>query len=134
MFPERLRALRRGKHLTLSALADELNKQFPTDDKHENTPSQIGNWERGVRTPSYVEVQKLASLFNVTMDYLTGLTENNTYDLGRMFISDKSLQFNGQSLVQPTVMKFTSSSPVTFTVRPAAPRPLPQEFNRKSWI
>ncbi|EHL99731.1 DNA-binding helix-turn-helix protein [Lentilactobacillus parafarraginis F0439] len=98
MFPERLRALRRGKHLTLSALADELNKQFPTDEKHENTPSQIGNWERGVRTPSYVEVQKLASLFNVTMDYLTGLTENNTYDLGRMFISDKSLQFNGQSL------------------------------------
>jgi len=32
------------------------------------------------------------------MDYLTGLTENNTYDLARLFISDKTLQFNGQDL------------------------------------
>ncbi|MFD1125848.1 helix-turn-helix domain-containing protein [Lentilactobacillus raoultii] len=98
MFPERLRALRRGKHLTLSQLAQLLNTQFPTDKEHRNTPQQIGNWERGVRTPSYVEVQKLASFFNVTMDYLTGLTENTTYDLARLFISDKSLQFNGQTL------------------------------------
>lgn len=98
MFPERLRALRRGKHLTLAGLAKALNQKFPTDEEHQNTSSQIGNWERGVRTPSYIEVQKLAAYFGVTMDYLTGLTESGTYDLARLFISDKSLQFNGQDL------------------------------------
>ncbi|GAY72147.1 transcriptional regulator, xre family [Lentilactobacillus kosonis] len=57
MFSERLRALRTGQHLTLEGLAKELNTMFPTDEQHENTPAQIGNWERGVRTPSYLEVQ-----------------------------------------------------------------------------
>ncbi len=98
MFSERLRALRTGQHLTLEGLASELNKMFPTDKQHENTPAQIGNWERGVRTPSYLEVQKLAKYFDVTMDYITGLSENTTYDLGRLFISDKDLTFNGQTI------------------------------------
>ena len=98
MFSERLRALRTGQHLTLDGLASELNKMFPTDKQHENTPAQIGNWERGVRTPSYLEVQKLAKYFDVTMDYITGLSENTTYDLGRLFISDKDLTFNGQTI------------------------------------
>lgn len=100
MFPERLRALRKGQHLTLSDLAEDLNEEFhQTKETHDmNTPSQIGNWERGVRTPSYVEVQKLAKFFDVTMDYLTGLAENNTYDLAKLFISDKSLLFNGEQL------------------------------------
>ncbi|WP_268913391.1 helix-turn-helix domain-containing protein [Lentilactobacillus sp. SPB1-3] len=96
MFSERLRALRTGQHLTLESLATELNAMFPTDKQHENTPAQIGNWERGVRTPSYLEVQKLAKFFDVTMDYITGLSENTAYDLGRLFISDKDLTFNGQ--------------------------------------
>ena len=98
MFPERLRALRKGQQWTLVELADALNKKLPTDKEHENTGSQIGNWERGIRTPSYVEIQRLAKFFDVTMDYLTGLTETSTYDLARLFISDKSLQFNGVNL------------------------------------
>lgn len=98
MFPERLRALRTGKHITLVQLAQDLNQQFPTDKDHENTPSQIGNWERGVRTPSYVEVQKLAKFFGVTMDYLTGLTDSIIYDLAKMFISGQTIQFEGETL------------------------------------
>lgn len=98
MFPERLRALRKGQQLTLEELARAINKDSPTDKEHESTGSQIGNWERGIRTPNYVEIQRLAKFFDVTMDYLTGLTENNTYDLARLFISDKTLQFNGQDL------------------------------------
>ncbi|WP_283679473.1 helix-turn-helix transcriptional regulator [Lentilactobacillus sp. Marseille-Q4993] len=98
MFSERLRALRTGQHLTLEGLADGLNKMFPTDESHKNTSPQIGNWERGVRTPSYVEVQKLAQFFDVTMDYITGLSDNTSYDLGKLFISDKNLKFNGQDI------------------------------------
>lgn len=98
MFPERLRALRKGQNITLSQLADALNVQFPTDEEHENTASQIGNWERGVRTPSYLEVQKLARFFRVSMDYLTGLADNSQVDLGRLFISDKELLFNQEML------------------------------------
>ena len=55
MFPERLRALRHGKHITLEVLAQELNELFP--DENPNTANQIGNWERGIRTPSYLEVK-----------------------------------------------------------------------------
>ncbi len=98
MFPERLRALRKGRHITLEELAKDLNKRFPSDKEHENTSAQIGNWERGIRTPSYMEVQKLAQYFDVTMDYLTGLTDQSVYDLGKLFISDNNLKFNGDDI------------------------------------
>ncbi|MDT7013571.1 helix-turn-helix domain-containing protein [Levilactobacillus namurensis] len=94
MFPERLRALRRGQHITLEQLADALNQQNTVGDDQTNTASQIGNWERGVRTPSFIEVRKLAEYFDVTMDYLAGKTERDAYDLGRLFLSGKQLSFN----------------------------------------
>lgn len=98
MFPERLRALRRGQHITLEQLAAGLNQQATEEDDHPNTASQIGNWERGVRTPSFVEIRKLAEFFDVTMDYLAGKTERDAYDLGKLFLSGKELSFNREVL------------------------------------
>lgn len=100
MFPERLRALRRGQHITLKQLAAGLNQQTSEtdEDDHQNTASQIGNWERGVRTPSFIEIRKLAEYFDVTMDYLAGKTERDAYDLGRLFLSGKQLSFNREVL------------------------------------
>ncbi|GAK47970.1 Xre family transcriptional regulator [Secundilactobacillus oryzae JCM 18671] len=98
MFPERLRALRRGQNITLEQLAEDLNQLFKPDKEHENTASQIGNWERGARTPSFVEVRKLAEYFDVTMDYLAGKTERDEYDLGRLFLSGKQLTFNDTTI------------------------------------
>lgn len=98
MFPERLRALRRGQHITLEQLAAALNAQAARPDEHANTASQIGNWERGIRTPSFIEVRKLAEYFDVTMDYLTGKAERDEYDLGRLFLSGKQLSFNRELL------------------------------------
>ncbi|ABJ65170.1 helix-turn-helix domain-containing protein [Levilactobacillus brevis] len=98
MFPERLRALRRGQHITLEQLAAALNAQAAGPDEHANTASQIGNWERGIRTPSFIEVRKLAEYFDVTMDYLTGKAERDEYDLGRLFLSGKQLSFNRELL------------------------------------
>ncbi|ETY73539.1 helix-turn-helix domain-containing protein [Lactiplantibacillus fabifermentans] len=99
MFPERLRALRRGKKLTLSQLADALN-DLPDADltSRQNTPAQIGNWERNLRTPSYLEVRKLAEFFHVTTDYLSGRADQEEYDLGRIFLSGKPLTFNQEQL------------------------------------
>ncbi|EKK21111.1 Transcriptional regulator, xre family [Fructilactobacillus florum 8D] len=98
MFPERLKALRTGRHITLADLAQELNKMFPSDQHHENTASQIGNWERGIRNPSYLEVRKLATYFGVSMDYLSGRVDNQTTDLSKLFISGVALSFNEQPL------------------------------------
>ena len=93
MFPERLRALRRGQKITLRELANELNKNLGPNEKP-NSVSQIGNWERGIRTPSYVEVRKLAEFFDVSMDYLSGKSDHNDYDLGKLFFSSRDLSFN----------------------------------------
>lgn len=93
MFPERLRALRKGQKITLRELADHLNQNLGPDEKP-NTASQIGNWERGIRTPSYVEARKLAEFFDVSLDYLTGKSDRDDFDLAKMLISTKDLSFN----------------------------------------
>ena len=97
MFPERLRALRRGQKITLQELAQALNEHLGPDEKP-NTPSQIGNWERGIRTPSYIEARKLAEFFDVSMDYLCGKTERDEHDLAKMFFSNQDLLFENTVL------------------------------------
>jgi len=98
MFPERLRALRRGQKMTLGELATALNHLPDADLTRKNTPAQIGNWERNLRTPSYLEVRKLAEFFHVTTDYLSGQSDQEEYDLGRIFLSGKPLTFNQEPL------------------------------------
>ena len=97
MFPERLRALRRGQKITLKELAQALNEHLGPDE-NPNTPSQIGNWERGIRTPSYIEARKLAEFFDVSMDYLCGKTERDEHDLAKMFFSNQDLLFENTVL------------------------------------
>ena len=97
MFPERLRALRRGQKITLKQLAAALNQHLGPDERP-NTASQIGNWERGIRTPSYIEAKKLAEFFDVSLDYLTGKEDHDDYDLAKLFFSSKSLTFNHTKL------------------------------------
>ncbi len=97
MFPERLRALRRGERITLKELAAALNENLGPGERP-NTASQIGNWERGIRTPNYIEARKLAEYFDVSMDYLTGKSDRDDYDLGKLFFSGKDLSFNGKNL------------------------------------
>ena len=93
MFPVRPPVLRRGQGLPLKALATRLNKLDP-DSGHPNTSAHIGNWERGIRRPPFLEVRKIAEFFDVTMDYLAGKSERDEYDLGRLFLSGKELSFN----------------------------------------
>lgn len=98
MFPERLRSLRKGCGLSLTELAQELNKSL--DDyprERTNTGPQIGSWERGVNAPSYIEMMKLADFFHVSLDYLAG-RQFTEVELDDLFISDVQLNFNGYRL------------------------------------
>ena len=95
MFPERLRALRKGRGLSLPALAAQLNREI--DDGHPNTGPQIGSWERGTNTPSYLEVRKLATFFGVSVDYLSGF-QPATVELEDLFAGETQLRFNGKTL------------------------------------
>lgn len=97
MFPERLRALRKGQKITLKELAEHLNENLGPDEKP-NTASQIGNWERGIRTPSYIEARKLAEFFDVSLDFLTGKSDRDDFDLAKLFFTGKNLTFNHTAL------------------------------------
>lgn len=97
MFPERLRALRKGQKITLKELAEHLNEHLGPNEKP-NTASQIGNWERGIRTPSYIEARKLAEFFDVSLDFLTGKTDHDDFDLAKLFFTGKNITFNHTNL------------------------------------
>ena len=62
MFGLRLRALRNEKKLTQNELGKLLNVSGKT----------IGTWERDSRQPNIEAINKLASIFDVTTDYLLG--------------------------------------------------------------
>ncbi|PUU94823.1 MAG: metal dependent phosphohydrolase [Halanaerobium sp.] len=63
-FKDRLRTLRKEMNLTQDKLASKLNYSRST----------IAQYERGVRTPSNNFLIEVASFFEVSLDYLMGLT------------------------------------------------------------
>lgn len=98
-FGERLKQLRVKKHMT----QDELGAIF-------NPPlaqSTIGTYERGVRQPSLENLVVISQYFNVTTDYLLGITdeittidtfkEENPKEL-RDFLKKNNVLFNGSEL------------------------------------
>ena len=64
-FSIRLKELRETKGLSQGNLALELGYTQPC----------IGKWEAGTRNPSLDDVIAVALFFNVTTDYLLGLTD-----------------------------------------------------------
>ena len=78
MFGLRLRALRNEKKLTQDELGKLLNVSGKT----------IGTWERDSRQPNIEAINKLASIFDVTTDYLLG--NSNEKQLQKYYdLSDK---------------------------------------------
>ena len=67
IFAERLRELRLEQNLTQRELVIKLNNKIPQ-------PS-IAMWEQNKREPSFESVVILAQFFNVSLDYLAGLTD-----------------------------------------------------------
>lgn len=70
MFKERFKKLREEKGLTQSQLANELNIGR----------ASISNYELGTRTPDIDVLIEISKYFNVTTDYLTGISPFKTID------------------------------------------------------
>ncbi len=62
---ERLRQLRKEKNMSQAYLASELKSGIST----------VASWEVGKRYPSRENVQQLADIFNVDIDYLYGRSD-----------------------------------------------------------
>lgn len=71
-FKDRLKELRIEKGLTQQALADMITVHGP-EGMH---GMSISGYERGVRKPSFEVLDALADIFNVSLDYLLGNTDN----------------------------------------------------------
>lgn len=66
MFHTRLKALREQKHLSQEQLAELLGVKQQT----------IGKWENKLTVPRLPMLQKIATIFNVTIDYVMGESDN----------------------------------------------------------
>ena len=71
----RLKALRKERELTIEMLTDDLNMRFP---QMQVNKSMISRWENGVNDPSLENAKMLCIYFNVSLDYLIGLTDVRT--------------------------------------------------------
>lgn len=79
-FKDRLKELRKEKRLTQVKLGEMLNYGY----------TAIANYESGRNQPSIPDLKKIASIFNVSMDYLLGVNDiRHPY-----VIDDESAEFN----------------------------------------
>lgn len=99
VFGERLKELRVKRNLT----QDELGLIFDNP----KSQSTIGTWERGNRQCSMEDLVRIAQYFNVSTDYLLGITDDvttiNTYKEEnpkelRDFLNKNKVLFNGSEL------------------------------------
>lgn len=70
----RLKQLRLEHQLTMEMMAEDFNYRFGTN---LNT-SQISRWENGKTDPGLSTGRQLAIYYNVSLDYLIGLTDVKT--------------------------------------------------------
>ena len=73
-FGERLKALRRGKKLTQQQLADKI----------ELVKSSICAYEKNTKYPSVDVLIKLCKFFDVSSDYLLGLSDKIEYEISEL--------------------------------------------------
>ena len=66
IFAKRLKELRKEKGITQDKLAEETGL----------SQGALTHWENGLRSPAAYAVVILAKYFNVTTDYLLGVTDN----------------------------------------------------------
>ncbi len=64
-FPERLRQLRKSRNISQQKLGAYLNYGY----------TAIANYESGRNEPSFDTLMKIATFFDVTVDYLIGLSD-----------------------------------------------------------
>ena len=71
----RIKQLRAERELTMDMLVMDMKSLFPNI-KIEK--SMLSRWEKGENAPSWENVKYLSMYFNVSLDYLAGLTDVRT--------------------------------------------------------
>ena len=72
---ERIKALRLEHDLTMDMLVQDMKLSFPNISMDK---SMLSRWERGENDPTLENAKYLSMYFNVSLDYLIGLTDVRT--------------------------------------------------------
>lgn len=72
VFAERLKALRLEKQFTMDMVVYDLEQKYNI----EITKSHLSRWENGKTEPSIRNAALLAKYYNVSLDYLIGVTDH----------------------------------------------------------
>ena len=94
-FGERFKELRLEKGLTQQGLAEDFNKIYG----HTFSKPSISQYENGKRTPENEALKNFASYFNVSIDYLLGVSDirNNDVNIEK---TERSRNDNNYSLLE----------------------------------
>ena len=87
---KKLRELRQAKEWTQRQVAGRIGV----------TPSVISAYENDIRLPSYAALIKLAALFNVSTDYLLGVSDNRSRESQRLISLDGLTPFKASLVIQ----------------------------------
>lgn len=71
----RLKQLRTERELTLDNLVADMNQRYP---ELKLNKSMLSRWENGINDPSLDCAKHLSMYFDVSLDYLIGLTDSRT--------------------------------------------------------
>jgi transcriptional regulator with XRE-family HTH domain len=73
-FSQRLKKLRKDKHLTQAQVAERIGV----------TASMVSSYETDIRLPSYEVMLRIADVFGVSVDYLLGRQEKRLLDISEL--------------------------------------------------
>lgn len=72
---EKIKNLRNEKQLTIDMMVADMNEKYPTLAINK---SMLSRWENGQNTPSLENAKFLCMYFDVSLDFLIGLTDVRT--------------------------------------------------------
>lgn len=85
-FSKRLKKLRHEKKLAMDMLVDDINSRYPELNFNK---SMLSRWENGLAEPSLNSAKYLSLFFDVSIDYLVGLTDDRTPPKRALTVEDK---------------------------------------------
>lgn len=73
---QRIKELRTERDLTMDLLVADMNRKY--DLSKPLNKSMVSKWENGLNDPSLENAKYLSMYFDVSLDYLIGLTDTRT--------------------------------------------------------
>lgn len=89
---DRLYSLRKSNSLTQEAFASALNERYDL----KINKSMVSKWENNIDTPSLNSAKYIAIFFDVSLDYLLGVSDNNSVVVADAPTPADPLQLTGQ--------------------------------------